>query len=134
MAPNMHERSIHMKQKSLWILPVLGTAVLFTTACGRNDEYDRNDHAVTDIPRTTTVLTDRPNHNGVGGTVETVVSDIVDDGVDIVSDVVQGGRDIASDINQAADDAVAGTEILNGTDKNDNYRVGSDGRTDNQSR
>ncbi|MBE6876574.1 MAG: hypothetical protein E7496_07610 [Ruminococcus sp.] len=120
-----------MKQKSLWILPVLGTAVICTTACGRND---RNDRAVTDIPRTTTVLTDRPNHNGVGRTVETVVSDIVDDGADIVSDVVQGGRDIASDINQAADDAVPGTDILNGTDANDNYRVGSDGRTDNQAR
>ena len=120
-----------MKQKSLWILPVLGTAVIFTTACGRND---RNDRAVTDIPRTTTVMTDRPNHNSIGNTAETIVSDIVDDGMDIVSEAVQDGRDIASDINQAADDAVPGTEILSGTDEYDNYRVGSDGRTDNQDR
>ena len=117
-----------MSQKALFVLPLLSAAVLMT-ACGRNaDKY--RDHGATSTPRSTTVMTDRPNHGSSNRDAGDVVSDVVDDGINIASDVVQGGRDIASDINQAADDAVRGTDFLNGTDTNDNYRVGSDGKTD----
>ena len=106
-----------MTQKALFVLPLLSAAIMMT-ACGRDaDKY--RDHGATSTPRST-------SNRDAGD----VVSDVVDDGMDIASDVVQGGRDIASDINQAADDAVRGTDILNGTDENDNYRVGSDGKTD----
>lgn len=117
-----------MTQKALYVLPLLGAAV-FLTACGRDaDQY--RDHGITGTNRSTAVMTDRPNHGTSNRDAGDVVSDAADKGMDIASDVVQGGREIASDINQAADDAVRGTDILNGTDKNDNYRVGSDGKTD----
>ncbi|MBR4320257.1 MAG: hypothetical protein IKI37_00115 [Oscillospiraceae bacterium] len=120
-----------MTQKALFVLPVLSAAVMMT-ACGRDaDQY--RDHGITNTTRSTTVMTDRPNHGTSNRDAGDVVSDAVDDGMDIASDVIEGGRDIASDINQAADDAVRGTDILKATDENDNYRVGSDGKTDSNS-
>jgi len=115
-----------MKKKIIWAVLPFGAAVLLT-ACGRNDEYNRNDHAVTAVPRETAAMTDRPNHNRVGRDA----GDIVDDGMDIVSDVVDGGREIAGDVNSAIDD-IARRESSAGTDANDNYYAGSDGRTESQ--
>ena len=113
-----------MTRKALFVLPFLGIFAVMT-ACGRDADHYR-DHGVTGTaPRSTTVMTDRPNHPDAGN----IASDVIDDGMNIASDVIQDGRDIASDFNQAVDDAVSGTEILNGTDEHDNYRVGSDGKT-----
>ena len=115
-----------MKHKLLYaVLPV--SAVVLFSACGRNDEYDRNDHAVTTVPRETVVMTDRPNHNRTGRDA----GDVIDDGMDIVSDVVDGGREIAGDVNSAVDD-IARKESNAGTDENDNYYAGTDGRTESQ--
>ena len=113
-----------MKQKLLYSLPMLGAA-LCLTACGRNNDEAQYDRAVTDVPRNSTVMTDRPNHPNRSGNL---VSDVVDDGKEIVSDVVDGGRDIIDDAADAVDDAVGNNPNM--TDENDNYRAGSDGRTD----
>ncbi|GEM_PF-3164598 len=118
-----------INHKLICALPLLGTAVLMT-ACGRSDEYDRFDHAVAPETRVTAVMTDRPNHSRTGRDAANLASDIIDEGVEIASDVVQGGREIASDVNAAVEDAVDG-DLLD-TDANDNYRAGSDGKTNLQ--
>lgn len=114
-----------MKQKSLFVLPLLSTAVLMT-ACG--SDYDKHDHAVTDIPRSTEVTTVVRNRRGVGDAAEDLVSDVVDDGADIVSDVVHGGRDIIDEAADAVDDAV--NDADDAVHDDDNYHAGDDGRTD----
>ena len=123
-----------MKKKIIYTVLPLGAAVLLS-ACGRNDEYDRNYHAVATAPRETVVMTDRPNHNynydNNNYDAGDVVGDVVDDGADIVSDVVQGGREVAGDVNSAIDD-IARRESNSGTDANDNYSAGTDGRVESQ--
>ena len=117
-----------MKQKALFVLPVLSTAVLMT-ACG--NDYDRNDHAVrmpetTRVTQTTTV---RDDNRGFGDAAGDMVSDVVDDGIDIASDVVEGGRDVVSEAADAVDDAVDGVDD-NIDDNDGDYRTNHRGRTD----
>ncbi len=115
-----------MKSKIVYaVLPV--SAAVLLCACGRNDEYARNDHAVTTAPRESVVMPDRPNHDRAGRDA----GDVIDDGMDIVSDVVDGGREMAGDVNSAIDD-MARKESSAGKDENDNYYAGTDGRTDAQ--
>lgn len=111
-----------MKQKLLYAVFPISAVILFS-ACGRNDEYARNDHAVTAIPRETV----SSNHNRTSRDA----GDVIDDGMDIVSDIVDDGRKAAGDVNSAVDD-IARKESNAETDKNDNYYADTDGRTTSQ--